>query len=250
MNLWQGSAVCRDPGTVIDIGWRGVGRRGSWEFGRGWGGGAPNIRRMRTRLIFIRHGESVHTVERFIGGRNGCRGLTATGHEQAARVAQRLVGELAGTGPVALYRSELRRAAETAAPIAAALGVPAEPDCGLCTWHYPAYADGQPVDVLKNAPLPGGGVHRPFQVANETWAELVVRTGRSIMDIAHRHAGETAVLVGHSETVNAAFHALGAQPLLRAFDTVVAPASITEWTVDGHPTESPYTRWTLRRFSA
>jgi probable phosphoglycerate mutase len=165
---------------------------------------------MRTRLIFVRHGESVHTVERFIGGRHGCRGLTATGREQAARLADRLAGELAGTGPVAVYSSELRRAAE----------------------------------------VPGGGVHRPFQRENETWAELVVRAGRSIMDIAHRHAGQAVVLVGHSETVNAAFHTLGAQPLLRAFDTVVAPASITEWAAEEHPTGSPWTRWTLHRFSA
>ncbi|MFD0596562.1 histidine phosphatase family protein [Catellatospora coxensis] len=93
------------------------------------------------------------------------------------------------------------------------------------------------------------GVHRPFQRENESWAELVVRTGRAIIDIAYRHAGETVVLVGHSETVNSSFHVLGMQPLLRAFDTEVAPGSLTEWTTDGDPA-SPPTRWTLRRFSA
>src|SRR5688572_24906693 len=107
---------------------------------------------MRTRLIFVRHGESVHTVERLIGGRAGCRGLTQRGHEQAARLAERLAGELTGAGAVHVYSSELRRAVETAAPVAAALGVAPVTDCGLCTWHYPAYADGQPVEALKNAP--------------------------------------------------------------------------------------------------
>lgn len=204
---------------------------------------------MRTRLIFVRHGESVHSVERLIGGRHGCRGLTDTGREQAERLARRLAEELAG--PVPVYSSTLPRAVQTAAPVAAALGVAPVTDCGLCTWHYPAYADGQPTSVLKAAELPGGGVHRPFQRENETWAELVVRTGRSIMDIAHRHAGETVILVGHSETVNSSFHVLGAQPLLRAFDTVVAPASITEWSTDDHPTSwPPAPRWTLHRFSA
>ncbi|GAB4048341.1 histidine phosphatase family protein [Catellatospora paridis] len=203
---------------------------------------------MRTRLIFVRHGESVHSVERFVGGRAGCRGLTALGQEQAAAVAWRLAAEV--SGPVAVYSSVLRRAIQTAAPIATALGVDAETDCGLCTWHYPAYADGRPLAVLKTAELPGGGVHRPFQRENESWAELVVRTGRAIMDIAYRHAGQTVVLVGHSETVNSSFHVLGMQPLLRAFDTVVAPGSVTEWTADGDPATSPPTRWTLHRFSA
>ncbi|MEU8076944.1 histidine phosphatase family protein [Catellatospora citrea] len=203
---------------------------------------------MRTRLIFVRHGESVHSVERFVGGIGGCRGLTAVGQEQAAVVARRLAAEV--SGPVAVYSSVLRRAIQTAAPIAAALGVDAETDCGLCTWHYPAYADGRPLAVLKAAELPGGGVHRPFQRENESWAELVVRTGRAIIDIAYRHAGQTVVLVGHSETVNSSFHVLGMQPLLRAFDTVVAPGSVTEWTADGDPATSPPTRWTLHRFSA
>ncbi|WP_155372370.1 histidine phosphatase family protein [Catellatospora vulcania] len=203
---------------------------------------------MRTRLIFVRHGESVHSVERFVGGRQGCRGLTARGHEQAAETARRLAGEV--SGPVAVYSSVLRRALETAAPIAAALGADVVADCGLCTWHYPAYADGRPLAVLKDAELPGGGVHRPFQRENESWAELVVRTGRAIMDIAYRHAGQTVVLVGHSETINGSFHVLGMQPLLRAFDTVVAPGSVTEWTADGDPVTSPPTRWTLHRFSA
>ncbi|MEV0456378.1 histidine phosphatase family protein [Catellatospora methionotrophica] len=203
---------------------------------------------MRTRLMFVRHGESVHSVERFVGGSAGCRGLTPRGRDQAVSVAGRLVGEV--SGPVAVYSSVLRRAVETAAPIAAALGVAADTDCGLCTWHYPAYADGQPLSVLKEAELPGGGVHRPFQRENESWAELVVRTGRAIIDIAYRHAGETVVLVGHSETVNSAFHVLGMQPLLRAFDTVVAPGSVTEWSTDGDPATSPPTRWTLHRFSA
>ncbi|WP_433306853.1 histidine phosphatase family protein [Actinoplanes sp. CA-030573] len=202
---------------------------------------------MRTRLIFVRHGESVHGVEDVVGGVRGCRGLTGRGHEQANRVAARLAGEL--DDAAAVYSSTLRRAVETARPIAAALGVETVEDCGLCTWHTPDYADGMPKGEFLHAHArEGGGVFRPFQRGNETWAELVTRSGRSIMDIAHRHRGATAVLVGHSETVNASFHALAAQPLMRAFDLAVAPASITEWTTDDDPTGLPPARWTLHRF--
>jgi 2,3-bisphosphoglycerate-dependent phosphoglycerate mutase len=69
------------------------------------------------------------------------------------------------------------------------------------------------------------------------------------MDIAHQHYGSTVVLVGHSETVEGSFHALAAQPLYRAFDVKVAPASVTEWVTDNNPTSWPPPRWTLCRFN-
>jgi broad specificity phosphatase PhoE len=164
-------------------------------------------------------------------------------------VAARLAEDLGGDGPIAVYSSTLRRAIETAGAIGAAFGVEPTQDCGLCTWHSPAYADGMPTEqFLVEHGIEGGGVFRTFQEGNECWAELVVRNGKAIMDIAHRHRGETVVLVGHTETVNSAFDVLGAQPLYRAFDLSVAPASITEWVTDEDPTVLPPARWTLCRF--
>jgi hypothetical protein len=78
----------------------------------------------------------------------------------------------------------------------------------------------------------GGGIFRPFERGNETWAELVVCCSRAIVDIATRHQGRTVVIVGHSETVEISFHALGLLPLYRSFDLRVAPASVTEWQTD------------------
>ncbi|MFD9739015.1 histidine phosphatase family protein [Umezawaea sp. NPDC059074] len=205
---------------------------------------------MRTRLIFVRHGEAVHTIDAVVGGRQGCRGLTAVGHEQARTLAGRFSDELAADGSVAVYSSALRRAVETARPIAAALATDPVQDCGLCTWHVPSYADGMLTSRFQaDHAVAGGGVFRAFEEGNESWAELVVRTGRAIMDIAHQHHGGTAVLVGHSETVESSFHALAAQPLHRAFDLEVAPASVTEWATDDNPTGWPPPRWTLCRFN-
>jgi broad specificity phosphatase PhoE len=206
---------------------------------------------VRTRLIFVRHGEALHTIDAVVGGPRGCRGLTALGHEQARTLADRLADDLAGDGQVAVYSSTLRRAIETAQPIAASFATTPRQDCGLCTWHVPSYADGMPTSRFQaEHAVVGGGVFRPFEEGNESWAELVLRTSQAIMGIAHRHHGSTVVLVGHSETVESSFHALGAQPLYRAFDTRVAPASVTEWVTDGNPTSWPPPRWTLHRFSA
>jgi probable phosphoglycerate mutase len=167
-------------------------------------------------------------------------GLTELGHAQARRLARRLAEELAADGPVAVYSSTLRRAFETAQPIAAALGADPVQDCGLCTWHVPSYADGLPTARSQaDYAIAGGGLFRPFEEGNESWAELVVRSSRAIMDIAHRHRGATVVLVGHTETVNSSFHALAAQPLYQAFDLKVAPASVTEWATHDDPTGWP-----------
>jgi len=159
---------------------------------------------VRTRLVFVRHGESVHSLDAVVGGRQGCRGLTVRGHEQARRLAERLADELAADGPVAVYSSVLPRAVETAQPIAVALAATVVQDCGLGTWHTPPYADGMPTTRFQtDHAIAGGGVFRPFEEGNESWAELVVRTGRAITDIAHRHRDSTVVLVGHSETAEA-----------------------------------------------
>jgi len=206
---------------------------------------------VRTRLLFVRHGESVHTLEGVVGGPRACRGLTERGHEQARRLAGRLSEELAADSGVAVYSSTLRRAVETARPIATALRVDAVPDCALCTWHVPEYADGQSTASFQSDhAIAGGGVFRPFEDGNETWAALVIRVSRAIVDIADRHRGGSVVLVGHSETVESSFHALAAQPLYRAFDLNVAPASVTEWATSDDPTGWPPARWTLYRFSA
>jgi hypothetical protein len=121
-------------------------------------------------------------------------------------------------------------------PCTAALVTTPVQNCGLCTWHVPSYADGMPTSRFQvDHAIAGGGVFRPFEEGNESSAELVLRTSQAIMDIAHQHHGSTVVLVGHSETVESSFHALAAQPLYRAFDVKVAPASVTEWVTDDIP---------------
>jgi hypothetical protein len=151
---------------------------------RGLPGVAGIMGSMRTRLGFVRHGESVHSVDAVVGGRQGCRGLTAAGHEQARELAERLADELAADGPVAVYSSVLRRAVETAQPIAAALAATVVQDCGLCTWHTPSYADGMPTTRFQaDHAAPGGGVYRLFEKGNERAG----RTGRTDRPGDHRH---------------------------------------------------------------
>ncbi len=94
----------------------------------------------------------------------------------------------------------------------------------------------------------GGGIYRPFQHGNETWAQMVTRTSQAIIDIADRHRGQTVVIVGHSETVEISFNAVGLLPVYRSFDLCVSPASVTEWSTNEDPTRWPSPRWILHRF--
>jgi probable phosphoglycerate mutase len=75
-------------------------------------------------VIVVRHAQSGHHVTGLTGGWTDTP-LTDLGHQQAARAAARLQDELAGV-PVRLFTSDLIRCDETAAHIAAALGVAPE----------------------------------------------------------------------------------------------------------------------------
>src|SRR6478609_7405818 len=76
-----------------------------------------------TRLVLLRHGQSLATVDRVVGGRRGDQGLSELGVSQCESLRDRLqrTREL---GPIdALYASELRRAIQTAEIIAPAFGL-------------------------------------------------------------------------------------------------------------------------------
>jgi probable phosphoglycerate mutase len=72
-------------------------------------------------VVLVRHAESDHHIRGLTGGWTQTP-LTALGHEQSRRVADRLKSEL-GDIPIRLYTSDLLRCHETAGHISAAFGV-------------------------------------------------------------------------------------------------------------------------------
>jgi broad specificity phosphatase PhoE len=202
-------------------------------------------------MILVRHGDSQHKVDGVTGGRRSCKGLTETGRQQAARLRDRFARDPSLAAPIHLYTSVVPRAIETAHILAEAFGADgAHQDCDLCSWHIPAECDGIPVrEFQQRYAIPGGGVFRPFEAGNESWAELVGRVGRALWRIAQRHQGETTVVVAHTEVVNASLIVFGDLPLMLAFDGLVSNTSITEWITDDDTTVWPHARWTLVRFN-
>lgn len=74
-----------------------------------------------THVLLIRHGQSEGNAERRFGGHSATP-LSARGHQQALATAEALASESIS----AIYSSDLRRAIETAQPLAKLKGLPVE----------------------------------------------------------------------------------------------------------------------------
>src|ERR1700761_7600258 len=77
-----------------------------------------------SNLWLVRHGESTWNVAGLVQGHNDEAELTERGRQQAAAAAE----EFRGRRVRALYASDLRRAQQTAAALAAVLGLPVRSD--------------------------------------------------------------------------------------------------------------------------
>jgi probable phosphoglycerate mutase len=157
----------------------------------GWG--APDT--TPTRLLLLRHGETPLSVERRFAG-TGDIPLTATGRAQARAAARRLAGERID----AVVSSPLRRARDTAAPIAEALGLAVEYDDDLRETDFGAWEgltfaevrDRWPDDLDRwladPAAAPGGG---------EAFAAVAERAARARAALLARHPARTVLVVSH-----------------------------------------------------
>jgi broad specificity phosphatase PhoE len=156
----------------------------------------------RTELLLIRHGRVAD------GGATGGGAdpdLSPDGHAQAQALAQRLSPTHKRLD--AIYSSDLGRARQTAAPLAAAHGLAVceredlrEADLGA--WEYGELArrvaarDG---DYLRFA---RSGRMDDIPEA-ETDAALITRASRAVDEIVGEHAGQTVALVIHLGVINA-----------------------------------------------
>jgi probable phosphoglycerate mutase len=152
------------------------------------------------QVLFIRHGESEANVLNLISNRGRRHGLTARGQAQAAALAERL-------RPVplaALYHSPLLRAEETAARLAAASGVPAQPadalreyDCGVLEGCSDPASWLRYETVLVMWLRRGDHDHRPE--GGESFNDIRARFVPFVASFVAQHAGTaaTVALVAH-----------------------------------------------------
>ncbi|HLN06774.1 MAG TPA: histidine phosphatase family protein [Acidimicrobiales bacterium] len=169
-----------------------------------------------TEVLLVRHGESeAADPDRpfpLVDGR-GDPMLSPLGHEQAERVAARL----APTRLNAIYVTSLRRTVETAAPLAARLGLVPEVEPDLAEVHLGEWEGGTYRQrVLEGDPLAA------MIFEQERWdlipgaesnASVAARVSSAIGRIAERHEGARVVCFAHGGTIGAVLAiATGSRP--------------------------------------
>lgn len=197
-----------------------------------------------TTVLFVRHG-ATPTTGQVLPGRAPGLHLSDAGRAQAASVAERLAplradapGAPAPTtrrrGPArkvatAVYASPLERTRETAAPIAAALGVRVRTDRGLLECDFGEWT-GRSLKELSRLPEWGTVQRYPSGwrfPGGESFAAMQARIVDAVGALVARHPGEVVVAVSHADPIKAAVaDAMGTH--LDLFQRVViSPCSVT-----------------------
>ncbi|MFF5262725.1 histidine phosphatase family protein [Actinomadura viridis] len=149
---------------------------------------------MTTTLYLVRHGQTVwHAENRYAGVSD--IGLTATGREQARRLAD----WASGTPIEAVWSSPLSRTRATAAPAAAVLGLPVTVDGDLIELDFGS-AEGRTLGELPTAEVEA---FRADPVAGafpcgEHPVKAAERGVGALRRIAHRHEGKRVLVVTHN----------------------------------------------------
>lgn len=215
-----------------------------------------------TRLVLLRHGESVAQVEEIVGGHTGCRGLSDLGRFQVELLAERLrsTGELGRIA--AVYTSLMPRAVETAEIVAGALApawlddAEVVPECAFCEMHPGDEVDGLTWEELRRRFPPSADGRDPdgrVAPGAETWDEMAGRVAGGLDRLVERHAGETVVIGCHGGVVlHTMARWLGLPPIPTDGEQAwFRPdnASITEWRYGPVPFRSGVEGWQLVRFN-
>jgi len=150
----------------------------------------------RTTIVLVRHGECSANVEQRFRGRCDFE-LNELGMHQA----QQLSEALQRLNPVALYSSPLKRAVQSLAPTAAALGlkIGIEPD--LTNISFGSWEGRKKSDIAREQPeLWQLWKHDPERLSFPGMEPLseVGRRSRAVIDkLVRRHAGQTIALCTH-----------------------------------------------------
>ncbi|SFX11234.1 bifunctional RNase H/acid phosphatase [Streptomyces atratus] len=202
----------------------------------GWGA-APDLGAPAT-FVLLRHGETALTPEkRFSGSGGSDPELSAAGRHQAERIAQSLA---ARSTIEEIVSSPLRRCRETAAAVAARLGLEVRIEDGLRetdfgAWEGLTFAEvreryGPDLDAwlasAKAAPTGGG----------ESFAEVARRVSATRDRLITRYAGRTVLLVTHVTPIKTLIRlALGAPPeALFRMELSAASVSAVAYYADGN----------------
>jgi len=159
-----------------------------------------------TRIVAVRHGETVWNAEMRMQGQLDTA-LSERGRWQAARAAEALAGE----GIEAIVASDLVRAYDTAAAVAAVLGLPITTDAGLrerCFGIFEGHTYAE-IDARWPEPAARWRRHEPAfgPEGGETLIDFDARAVAAAKRIAAAADGRTTLLVTHGGVLDCLYRA-------------------------------------------
>ena len=207
-------------------------------------------------ITLIRHGESEVTVDRVIGGKRTCRGLSPLGRSQAERLRDRLHDE--GIAHIsALISSDFPRAIETAdviRPIFGEVGAPHAVD----RWADLGEHDpGPEIDGMSFAayvekfgtPDWSGDENVEIFPGGETTHQFHQRVERGLTALRNEFAGHHVAVVCHGGVVDAAFRILLALPRTGVFELHTLNTSLTTFSGPAAVGAEDGSAWQLKRYN-
>lgn len=172
-------------------------------------------------LLLVRHGESLWNLEGRIQGQR-CPGLSARGHAQADALATAYAGRLgrlrdAAAGAVRVVSSDLRRARETAAPLAAALELEADTDVRLRERAFGRWEGRSHAELAEEEPDRWqrwtSGADVMAEIGAESAEQLADRVTPALRALhAATPDGGTCVVVSHGGSIWHGLHRLLSLP--------------------------------------
>jgi probable phosphoglycerate mutase len=188
-----------------------------------------------TLVLFVRHGKTPTTGAKLPGRAPGLH-LSPEGRRQAEAAARR-IAKLKNVA--AVYASPLERTQETAAPIAASLGLPVTTDAGLLECEFGEWTGAELKELFKRPEW------RQVQTSpssfrfpsGESFPEMQVRICSAVGALVGAHPGATVVAVSHADPIKAAVAAAVGTHLDLFQRIVVSPCSISavQYNASGAP---------------
>ncbi|MBI5278540.1 MAG: histidine phosphatase family protein [Burkholderiales bacterium] len=201
-------------------------------------------------LVLVRHGETDWNRELRFQGQVDVP-LNDIGHEQARRIARRL----AGTQAAALYCSDLRRARDTALPIARQLSMAEVADAGLREQSF-GLVDGMSIEEIQQRQPEAWESWLKFDPdyampQGESMREFHARVMKAVHRIALDHADGVVIVVTHGGVLDMVYRTAKALGLggprvseipnagLNRVRVRGGSVEIVEWAEVGHLADMP-----------
>lgn len=183
--------------------------------------------RKPTTVLFVRHGKTPTTGQVLPGRAKGLH-LGDEGVGQAERAAERIAA-LGKRKVKAVYASPMDRTKETAAPIAAALGLKVRSRRGLIEADFGAWTGRKLSDLMKKPEwqqvqrYPSG-----FRFPDgESFSQMQERICDTVNQLVDEHPGHTIVAVSHADPIKAVVASAMGTHLDLFQRIVVGPCSIS-----------------------